>query len=151
MRRHVVLRSTPASLMIFSACSRNVAAGTSKQGSSSSGSDVNDDHTVGAPPTQFTYFEIYEGSDGKTHFRDINVDLKAVNFAPPAPPVGMGELQPATRTFFATTGANWGRADYEAGVPHPTPKRQFVVALSGTGTVITSDGERRRIVPGTVV
>jgi hypothetical protein len=151
MRRHVVLPSVAASLMMFSACSRNDAAGTSKQGSSSSGPDVNDHHTVGAPPAQFTYFEIYEGNDGKTHFRDITVDLKAVNFAPPAPPVGMGEPQPATRTFFTTTGANWGRADYEAGVPHPTPKRQFVVALSGTGAVITTDGDRRRTEPGTVV
>src|SRR5215469_4564942 len=123
MRQHVVLSSIAASLMLFPACSGNDATGTSKAGSASSGPDMNDDDTVGAPPTQFTYFEIYEGSDGKTHFRDINVDLKSVDYAPPAPPGGIGGLQPATHTLFASIGANWGRADYEAGMPHPTPKR----------------------------
>jgi hypothetical protein len=106
---------------------------------------------VGAPPAHFTYSEVYEGSDGKTHFRDVTVDLKLANAAPPASPAGIGGLQPATHTLFVSVAANWGRTDYEVGVPHPTPKRQFFVVLSGTGMVITTDGDRRRLVPGTVI
>ena len=33
------------------------------------------------------YVRIYTGSDGETHFEDLDIDLKEVNFAPPAPPV----------------------------------------------------------------
>ena len=152
MRQQVVLTSIAASLMLSLVCSGNDASGTSKRGGEASSlDDKNDGHQVSAPPAHLTYFEAYEGSDGKTHFRDITVDLKSVDYAPPAPPGGIGGLQPATHTLFASVGANWGRADYEAGVPHPTRKRQLFVALSGMGTVITTDGDRRRQVPGTVV
>lgn len=152
MRNQIVLSSIAVSLMLFLAGSGNDASGTSKRGSGASSlDDKNNGHQVGSPPAHFTHFEIYEGSDGKTHVRDITVDLKSVDYAPPAPPGGIGGLQPATHTLFASIGANWGRADYEAGVPHPTPKRQLFVVLSGMGTVITTDGDRRRLVPGTVV
>jgi hypothetical protein len=152
MRQQVVLSSIASSLLLFLAFSGTGVSGTSKRDGEASGlDDKNDGHRVGAPPAHFTYSEIYEGSDGKTHFREVTVDLKLANAAPPAPPGGIGGLQPATHTLFASVGANWGRADYEAGVPHPTPKRQLFVVLSGMGTVITTDGDRRRLVPGTVV
>jgi hypothetical protein len=153
MTQHVVLSSIAvASLMFFKACSGNDVSRTSKRDDAKPGlDDKNQDHSVGPPPTHFTYFEIYEGSDGKTHFRDVTIDLKLTNFAPPAPPLGIGGSQPATHIGFAGAGSNWGRADHDAGVPHPTPKRQFYVNLSGTGTVVTTDGDRRRLEPGTVV
>jgi hypothetical protein len=152
MRQQAVLSSVAASLMLLLAYSGNNASGTSKRGGEASSlDDKNDGNQVGAPPENFTYFETYEGSDGKTHLRDITVDLKSADFAPPAPLAGVGGLRPATHTLFSSIGANWGRADYEAGVPHPTPKRQFYVTLSGEGTVITTDGDRRRLVPGAVV
>jgi hypothetical protein len=33
------------------------------------------------------YVRIYTGSDGETHFEDLEVELAEVDFAPPAPPV----------------------------------------------------------------
>lgn len=152
MRQQAVLSSVAASLMLFLAYIGNDASGTSKRGGQAASlDDKNDGHQVGAPPAHFGYSEIYEGGDGKTHFRNITVDLKSTDFVPPAAPAGIGGLQPATHTLFSAIGANWGRADYKAGVPHPTPKRQFLVMLSGTGTMITTDGDRRRLAPGTVV
>jgi len=152
MRQQVVLWSVAASLILFLAWSGNDASGTSKRGGEASSlDDKNDGHQLGGAPTHVKYFEIYEGSDGKTHIRDITVDLKSVEFSPPAPPVGVGGLQPATHTFFVAAGTNWGRPDYEASVPHPTPKRQMFVVLSGVVTMIATDGDRRKLVPGTVV
>ena len=153
MKHNVVLSSIAvASLLFFQACSRNEVSSTSKRDDAKSGlNDKNQDHSVGPPPTHFAYFEIYEGNDGKTHFRDVAIDLELTNFAPPAPPLGISKSQPASHIGFAGAGSNWGRADHEAGVPHPTPKRQFYVNLSGTGTVITTDGDRRKLEPGTVV
>src|SRR5215469_8729862 len=151
MRKKVILSSVIASLMLFLAWSCSGASGTRKRGGeTSSPYDQNDGHQVGAPVLHLTYSEAYEGSDGKTHLRDISVDFKLVEFAPPAAPGGIGGLQTATHTLFVSVGANWGRAEYEAGMPHPTPKRQMFVVLSGTGTLITTDGDRRSLGPGTV-
>lgn len=150
--RQVVLLSIVVSLMVFPPYSSNDASGTSKRDGGASGpDDKSDGHQIGAPAAHFTYSEVYEGSDGKTHFRDVTVDFKSVEFSPPAPPTEIAGPRPATHVLFASVGANWGLADYEAGVPHPTPKRQFLVMLSGTGKIITTDGDRRRLAPGTVV
>ena len=117
MKHYAAWSSIAASIMMFPACSGHDAAGTAGQTAQQSGADVKDAHTGGASPANFTYFEIYEGSDGKTHFRDITVDLKPTNFAPGFPPVGIGGLQPVTQLLFAAPGAHSGRAEYEAGEP----------------------------------
>jgi hypothetical protein len=108
MKQHVVLSTIAvASLVFFQACSGNDVSRTSKRGDAKSGlDDKNQDHTAGPPPTHFTYFEIYEGSDGKTHFRDVTIDLKLTNFGPPAPPLGISESQPASHIGFAGAGSN---------------------------------------------
>jgi hypothetical protein len=108
MKQNAVLSSIAvASLMFFQACSGNDVSRTSKRDDAKSGlDDKNQDHTVGPPPTHFTYLEIYEGSDGKTHFRDVTIDLKLTNFAPPAPPLGISASQPASHIGFAGAGSN---------------------------------------------
>ena len=96
MKQNAVLSSIAvASLLFFQACSRNEVSSTSKRDDAKSGlNDKNQDHSVGPPPTHFAYFEIYEGNDGKTHFRDVAIDLELTNFAPPAPPLGISESHP---------------------------------------------------------
>ena len=41
------------------------------------------------------YVRIYTGSDGETHFEDLEIELKEVNFAPPAPPVQLSAFTAA--------------------------------------------------------
>ena len=116
----------------------------------SANNDNNDDGPLGPTPTSIKYLEIYEGSDGLTHFRDITIDLTISNFAPPAQPVGVGGFQPAAHTLFTAVGANWGLADYQAGRSHPTPKREFFAVVAGEVTLIATDGERRDVRRGDV-
>jgi hypothetical protein len=86
------------------------------------------------------YFRIYTDSDGESHFEDIDVLLATA-------PGGsdLSALVPATGVIFrrspATLDLDW----------HPAPRRQFVVTLAGEGEVEASDGEVRRIGPGTIM
>jgi hypothetical protein len=71
------------------------------------------------------------------------VPLAPVDFAPPAPPLHVGQLFPAARCFVLAGQADWG-----GDVPHPTPRRQMVCMLRGEMDVTASDGETRRFGPG---
>ncbi|MGE0543560.1 MAG: hypothetical protein AB7R89_25640 [Dehalococcoidia bacterium] len=86
------------------------------------------------------YFRIYSGPDGETHFEDVDVALN--------PGGGQSELSammPATGIIFRRSSADQ-HIDW-----HPAPRRQFVITLSGEAEVEASDGEVRRIGPGTVM
>ena len=86
------------------------------------------------------YFRIYTGPDGETHFEDVDVAL--------IPGGGQSELSamlPATGIIFRRSSADQ-YIDW-----HPAPRRQFVITLSGEAEVEASDGEVRRIGPGTVM
>ncbi len=86
------------------------------------------------------YFRIYAGPDGESHFEDIDVPLH------PAPGGSdLSALYPATGVIFRRSPADQ-YLDW-----HPAPRRQFVVTLSGEAEVEASDGEVRRIGPGTVM
>ena len=85
-------------------------------------------------------FRIYADADGESHFEDLDVALR------PSP--GGSELSapyPASSVVFRRSPAGqvlgW----------HPAPRRQFVVTLAGEAEVEASDGEVRRIGPGTVM
>lgn len=86
------------------------------------------------------YFRIYSDEDGESHFEDLEIELEAR-------PNGSAysELQPAAGVIFRRTPADqfldW----------HPAPRRQYVVTLSGEAEVEASDGEIRRIGPGTIM
>ena len=91
------------------------------------------------------YVRLYAGPDGESHFEDVEVALQAVDFAPPAPPLRVSDLTPATRVGFVAPASGW-RGDW-----HPTPKRQFFVYLSGGACIEASDGEIRHFRAGDVV
>ena len=86
------------------------------------------------------YFRIYTDPDGESHFADVAVALDGQ-------PGGSeySALYPGTGVIFRRSPADqfldW----------HPAPRRQFVVTLSGEAEVEASDGEVRRIGPGTIM
>jgi hypothetical protein len=86
------------------------------------------------------YFRIYADAGGESHFEDVDVELSEQ-----ARGSDLSVLYPASGVIFRRSPADqfidW----------HPAPRRQFVVTLSGTAEVEASDGEVRRIGPGTVM
>ena len=64
-------------------------------------------------PSRFTYARLYCGPDGNSHFQDVPAELRATDFAPPAPPVHIGNDFPAARAFFGGFDARWGAQDLE--------------------------------------
>jgi hypothetical protein len=87
---------------------------------------------------------VYTDSLGESHFEDLEIKLNEINFAPPAPPILTSDLDPATNYGFISVFPGW-ESDW-----HPTPKRQYVIYLSGTVEAQVSDGEIRRIGPGEI-
>jgi hypothetical protein len=71
--------------------------------------------------------------------------LDPVDFAPPAPPLGVPEPGFATATRFIGAPAGWDSP------PHPAPALQWVIILRGTVEVRTTDGEVRWFGPGTAL
>lgn len=86
------------------------------------------------------YFRIYAGPDGESHFADVEVALDQ--------PSGSSDLS----ALFPATGVIFRRSPADQFIDwHPAPRRQFVVTLSGEAEVEASDGEVRRLGPGTIM
>src|SRR5262245_34078987 len=101
-------------------------------------------------PSHFIYARLYCAPDGNTHFQDVTAELHKTNFAPPAPPIHIGSDFAASRAFFGGFDAGWGVQDLENRLNHPTPATQFGIVLQGTFSITTTDGETRRLAPGSV-
>jgi hypothetical protein len=83
------------------------------------------------------YGILYTDKNGESHFKEGEVGFEMVNFAPPAPPVGLTSYIPANRLVFFKIPSGW------YGDWHPAPKRQFFCCLSGEFELTASDGETR--------
>ena len=90
------------------------------------------------------YVRIFTDESGESHIEDVEAELIARDFAPPAPPIDLSPMMPATGVAFVRFPAGW------YGDWHPTPLRQVFVYLAGEVEGETSDGERRRFGPGSV-
>lgn len=90
------------------------------------------------------YHHLFADAEGESHWKTVEVALSEQSFAPPARSILISDAQPATATLFLRLDAGWNEP------AHPTPKRQYFVALSGTVRVTASDGEVRDIGPGDV-
>jgi len=86
------------------------------------------------------YTHIYTGSDGLSHFEDVDVPLASVTGGSQA-----SELMKATGISFRTTGADYNYSWHNA------PRRQFVIRLEGTSEIVASDGTTRRLQPGDIL
>jgi quercetin dioxygenase-like cupin family protein len=84
-------------------------------------------------------------SNGESHFADVNIELAALDFAPPAPPLNLSPFTPTKQFAFLEMPAGW-YGDF-----HPTPQRQLFVLLRGEVESIASDGEVRRLGPGSIL
>jgi hypothetical protein len=86
------------------------------------------------------YFRIYTDDDGETHFEDLDITLH-----PQPNGAFYSESLPATGIIFRRNPAeqiiDW----------HPAPRRQFVITLSGEAEIEASDGEIRRVGPGSIM
>ena len=83
---------------------------------------------------------IYTGSDGESHFEEIEMDFKPRSNATETTPA-----QAATDIFFRSAPPGYVQ-DW-----HPAPQRQFVITLSGEGEIEIGDGTVRRFGPGDIL
>jgi hypothetical protein len=85
-----------------------------------------------------------EDALGVSHFSDVGVPLDAGSFAPPAPPMPISAVEPATGLLYLILPAGWG------GAQHPSPRRQVAFCLSGRLRVEAGDGEVREFGAGAI-
>lgn len=90
------------------------------------------------------YGILYTDKDGESHFKDGEIEFEEVNFAPPAPPVGLTDYVEASRLVFFRLSPGW------FGDWHPAPRRQYFCCLCGQFELTASDGETRTFRKGEV-
>lgn len=91
------------------------------------------------------YTRLFSGPDGESHFKDVEIEFKELNFAPPAPPINVSPFVPAAQCGFISVPPGW------YGDWHPAPRRQYLFQLEGKMEVKTSDGDVRTLEPGDIV
>ena len=92
-----------------------------------------------------TYVWMYTDEDEISHFEDVSVPFEQQQFAPPAPPFGVSVSTVAESSLFVFGPLGWD------GTWHPTPRRQWVVMLTGEVEITVGDGEVRTFGPGDVI
>ena len=82
---------------------------------------------------------LYTGSDGESHFEDLEVEMK------PIKDMMASALEPAHGVMFRTASAD------HYSTYHPAPNRQYVITLSGQVEIEIGDGTIRRFGPGDIM
>ena len=88
----------------------------------------------------FKYVRLYSGRDGESHFEDVEIELKDSGRG-----TDVSDEITATSVNFANFRDDYGFDQ------HTAPQERFVVMLTGSIEVETSDGEVRILGPGTVL
>jgi hypothetical protein len=104
-----------------------------------------------ADPSHFTYGRLYCTPDGESHFQNVTVELRKMNFAPPASPINVGGNSAAANAFFAGFEPHWGTEDLQKRLNHPTPAVQFLTVVGGVFSITATDGEMRQFHVGEVL
>ena len=95
---------------------------------------------TGGLKTAMKITRLYTGSDGESHFEDIEIPLEDSG------DIGkMSQFQDATGIIFRETGPDY---DYDW---HTVPRRQYVITLSGGVDIEVGDGTTRRFGPGDIL
>jgi hypothetical protein len=94
--------------------------------------------------TVMPVLHLAEDVDGISRFSDLNVPLRPGGFAPPAPPMPVSGVEPATGLLYLVLPVGWG------GAQHPSPRRQVAFCLSGRLRVEAGDGEVREFGAGAI-
>lgn len=95
---------------------------------------------------QAGYVRLFADEHGESHFAEVAVPLDEVDFAPPATPLHVTALFPATSCGFVCGPPGW-----DGSTPHLSPRRQLMCNLRGEYEVTASDGTVRRFSPGSVL
>lgn len=88
---------------------------------------------------------IWADAEGISHFDDVEIELTANDYAPPAPALDVSAPLPAERALLFEFPVGW------FGDWHPSPRRQLYCNLGGELEVEVGDGEIRRVGPGAIV
>jgi hypothetical protein len=102
-------------------------------------------------PSRFTYARLHCTADGESHFQNVTVELRKMNFAPPASPINVGGNSAAASAFFAGFEPHWGAEDLRKRLNHPTPAVQFLTVVGGVFSITATDGETRQFHAGEVL
>ena len=92
------------------------------------------------------YVRIEHDGAGGSRTTDVDVPLQEQPFAANVPPLLVSASTAADAVVFVEF-----PDDVRDTEPHPTPRRQFAVILSGLCQTMTTDGEVRRLSPGSIV
>ncbi|MFC1660510.1 hypothetical protein ACFL3S_03445 [Gemmatimonadota bacterium] len=95
--------------------------------------------------TLVSYVRIYADAEGESHFDDVDLNLALLEVAPGISPLFASPFFRASQYAFLSAEPGW-REDW-----HPAPQRQFLVYLAGVTEFQVSDGEIRRLGPGTIL
>ncbi len=79
---------------------------------------------------------------GESRFDSYEMPLSLQEFAPPARPLFVSAVEPATGYVRIRLPVGW------MGEAHPSPRRQILFCLSGSMSVTSSTGEMRTIAAG---
>ena len=85
---------------------------------------------------------LYTDEAGESHFDTWEWPATQIESAPPAE---VTEAVPAEQAHMLRIPAGW------YGEPHPAPRRQLMVVVSGCVEATASDGETRLLTPGSAI
>ncbi|MET1083452.1 MAG: cupin domain-containing protein [Burkholderiales bacterium] len=89
------------------------------------------------------YDRLYSDSDGTSRVqRNLEIQLSKRDFVPPAPPIEVSAIEPASTYAFLIVPAGF------IGDWHPSPKRQWIFYLQGEMEYEAGDGSKWRVGPG---
>ena len=91
------------------------------------------------------YARVSTGTDGTSHFADVEVPMRPVEFVPGRPLVDLSAPYAVGGGAFIQVPAGW-----ESGGHYHPPRRNFFISLQGVPEIETSDGEQRRLGPGAI-
>jgi quercetin dioxygenase-like cupin family protein len=78
--------------------------------------------------------EVYADAVGATHFREIPIQFKSRDFAPPSAPIDVSPETPMTTGVFLELPSGWDPNH------HSTPRPQWVIVLRGHLKITVTDG-----------
>ena len=87
------------------------------------------------------YTRIYSDAAGESHLQDVDAEMKAADHASM-----ISEMVAARGVIFRESRSGEYLIDW-----HNAPRRQFVVNLTGEVEIETSDGDKRRFGPGSIL
>lgn len=90
------------------------------------------------------YIRVWSDDTGQSHIETATIAVQSGRYAPPAPPLDVSAVSPATGWNLLRFAADW------VGGWHCTPYRQWMFLLAGKATVRASDGSERDLGAGSI-